>query len=234
MTTTPAAFDLSSSVWSTAVILFLIVPLTLLWAFSLADTLRRHDLSRGQKLLWLVILVPFPVVGTLFYAYRSPRMREQARAIREQQSLVESRGMAVATIDNFAVTAELAQQTLQQSVEFLDEVIRTVSEAESTASRSFPLTHFRPLGLIEARLARLTGQLRLLRYSLARMSGAIGTNASDLRNLALMIDNMIQLAAREPRLSNDAPQFAESADGLADSIEGTLETAGTAVERAET
>jgi len=49
MTTTPAAFDLNSSVWSTAVILFLVVPLTLLWAFSLADTLRRHDLSRGQN-----------------------------------------------------------------------------------------------------------------------------------------------------------------------------------------
>lgn len=181
---------LNSTVWNTAIVVLVVVPLTLLWLVSLGDTVRRRDLSRGEKLFWLVVLVPFPVVGTLVYLYRRPGWRAQARTLREGQSLAESRGLAVVTLDDFASTAALAQATLAQSVELLDEVIRTLSGAKSTAGRSVPLTHVRPLGLVENRLGRLTVRMRSLREGLVRLSAALGTNADDLQRLARQIETL--------------------------------------------
>lgn len=219
-----AVFGLSSTIWVTAIGVLLVVPLTFLWLISLADTLRRRDLSRREKLFWLVVLLPFPLVGTLVYLYRRPGLREQAQTLRERererQSFAESRAMAVATLDNFALTAAVAQLSLAQSVELLDEVIRTVSGAESTAGRSFPLTHFRPLGLVEDRLARLTGQLRSLRDNLARMSTALGVNAADLQHLARQIDTLSLFGGDGTAPSNASVPLMVNSDGPADATEG--------------
>jgi len=209
---------LNSTIWNTAIVVLVVIPLTLLWLVSLGDTVRRRDLSRGEKVLWLVALVLFPVIGTLIYVYRRPGWRAQARTLREGSSIADSRALAVATLDDFASTAVLAQESLAQSVELLDEVIRTVSGAKSTAGRSVPLTHVRPFGLVENRLGRLTVRMRSLREGLVRMSAALGTNADDLQRLARQIETMSVVSA-DGVATPDAPA-SEAVRGKADHPNG--------------
>lgn len=204
----PALFGFNSTIWGTAIVVLIVIPLAAIWLFSLADTLRRHDLSRRARLLWLVVLVPLPIVGTLVYLYCRPGLREQARLLRERdrqrQSFAESRAMAVAILDDLAATAAIAQVALAESAELLDEVLRALSEAESTVGRPVPLTHFRPLGLVEARLGRLTVRLRPLRKSLERMSVALGVNADDIKRLARQIETL-RLVGGDETVAPDAP-----------------------------
>jgi hypothetical protein len=48
------------------------VPLILMWAFALADLFRRPDLGGWRKLLWLFVIVLFPIFGVLAYFLFKP------------------------------------------------------------------------------------------------------------------------------------------------------------------
>jgi len=186
----PIAFTISSSIWESATFVFLVIPLTLLWVGSIGDTILRKDLQVRYKALWLIVLVPFPVIGTLFYLFRRPGLRERAISVRESRPMAETRQMTVETLDNFAVTMDLTQSMLQQSSVLLDQAVKTLSEAGSTAGFSLPLTHIRPLRPVETRVNRLVTQARVLKVTMERMSLALGINSKDLRNLAHQIDTL--------------------------------------------
>jgi hypothetical protein len=74
---------------STAVWVFILVPLIIVWALGVADIVRR-DLSRSATAGWILIVVLLPLVGTLIYfLLRKPTEKEIQRA---QEAAAEQRG----------------------------------------------------------------------------------------------------------------------------------------------
>jgi hypothetical protein len=71
---------------STAVWVFLLVPLLVVWALGLVDIVRR-DLSRGKTAAWILIVILLPLIGTLaYFLLRKPTEKEirQAQAAAEE------------------------------------------------------------------------------------------------------------------------------------------------------
>jgi hypothetical protein len=72
---------------STFVWVFILVPLLIVWAIGVFDIVRR-DLSSGAKVGWILIVVLFPLIGTLVYfLLRKPTDTEirQAQAATDEQ-----------------------------------------------------------------------------------------------------------------------------------------------------
>jgi uncharacterized membrane protein len=48
------------------------IPLLLIWALTIVDLLRRHDLSGGRKALWALFVLVLPVIGVIVYLLTRP------------------------------------------------------------------------------------------------------------------------------------------------------------------
>ena len=73
---------------TTAVWMFILVPLILIWALGIVDIVRR-DLSRSATAAWILIVVLLPVVGTVtYFLMRKPTAKEIERA---QEGTAEQR-----------------------------------------------------------------------------------------------------------------------------------------------
>jgi hypothetical protein len=59
-------------VGATFLILFVFVPLILLWTFALVDLFVRRDISGWQKVLWLLLIIFIPIFGPLIYLLVRP------------------------------------------------------------------------------------------------------------------------------------------------------------------
>lgn len=65
-------------------ILLITIPLTLIWVYAIIDLFRRDDLSNVATALWLVVIVLFPVLGTLAYLiFRPPAATPEERVLAE-------------------------------------------------------------------------------------------------------------------------------------------------------
>jgi hypothetical protein len=65
---------------STAVWVFILVPLLVIWAIALYDIFRR-DLPAGTKAAWVLIVLFLPVVGTItYFLLRKPTEKELRQA----------------------------------------------------------------------------------------------------------------------------------------------------------
>jgi hypothetical protein len=53
-------------------VLVIVIPITLMWAFALVDLFRRDDLPGWGKAIWLVVVIVFPVVGSVVYLFLRP------------------------------------------------------------------------------------------------------------------------------------------------------------------
>ena len=58
---------LVSGFLQTVFLLFLFLPIILLWLFALADLFIRKDLRAGPRVLWLLAIVLIPLLGPLVY-----------------------------------------------------------------------------------------------------------------------------------------------------------------------
>ncbi len=58
---------LVSSFLQTVILLFLFLPIILVWLFALADLFMRRNLRAGTKVLWLLAIVLIPLLGPLAY-----------------------------------------------------------------------------------------------------------------------------------------------------------------------
>ncbi len=58
-------------VGATFLILFVFVPLILLWSFALVDLFVRRDI-RWKKVVWLLVIVFIPILGPLIYLLVRP------------------------------------------------------------------------------------------------------------------------------------------------------------------
>ena len=59
------------------VLLFVFIPLTMLWVFALVDLFGRPDLSGWGKAGWLVVILIIPLLGALIYVGTRPSDLEQ-------------------------------------------------------------------------------------------------------------------------------------------------------------
>jgi hypothetical protein len=51
---------------STATLVFIAIPIAVAWVVGVVDILR-HGLPAGQKVLWILVVIVFPIAGTLAY-----------------------------------------------------------------------------------------------------------------------------------------------------------------------
>ena len=58
-------------IWASFIIMFVFVPLVMLWAFALVDLFQRRDL-RWLKVVWLVFIIFLPIIGPLIYLLVRP------------------------------------------------------------------------------------------------------------------------------------------------------------------
>ena len=59
------------------VLVFIFIPLTLMWVFALVDLFMRPDLSGWGKAGWLLVILVIPLLGALFYVGLRPSDVEQ-------------------------------------------------------------------------------------------------------------------------------------------------------------
>jgi hypothetical protein len=69
---------------STFALVFIGIPVAIAWVAGLVDIFR-HPMPTGHRVLWILIVIVFPIVGTLaYFTLRKPTEREvlaaQARA----------------------------------------------------------------------------------------------------------------------------------------------------------
>ena len=48
-----------------------------LWVVGLVDAARRPDLDRGKRAAWILLIVIFPIVGTLVYLATRPTLPDE-------------------------------------------------------------------------------------------------------------------------------------------------------------
>ena len=58
--------------WAVTMTLFVIVPLLLIWLFTMVDLFARSDLGGLLKVFWLLTIILVPVLGTLAYLLVRP------------------------------------------------------------------------------------------------------------------------------------------------------------------
>lgn len=69
-------------IWATFIVMFVFVPLVLLWMFALLDLFVRRDL-RWRKVVWLAVIVFLPLLGPIVYLLVRP---DDANVARDQES----------------------------------------------------------------------------------------------------------------------------------------------------
>jgi hypothetical protein len=74
---------------STAVWVFILVPLIVVWALGVVDIVRR-DLSRWATVGWILIVVLLPLIGTLAYFLLCKPTEKEIR--QAQEAAAEQRG----------------------------------------------------------------------------------------------------------------------------------------------
>jgi hypothetical protein len=61
---------------STAVVVFIGIPVAIAWVAGVVDILR-HSMPTGQRIVWILIVIVLPIVGTLaYFTLRKPTDQE--------------------------------------------------------------------------------------------------------------------------------------------------------------
>ncbi len=58
--------------WASFIVLFVFVPLVMLWVFALVDLFSRRDIRGWAKVLWLLLIIFLPLFGPLIYLLVRP------------------------------------------------------------------------------------------------------------------------------------------------------------------
>jgi hypothetical protein len=72
-------FDLAEfaeSEWSLFAIIFVFIPMLLLWFFALADLWNRRELSNLWRVIWVIVILWLPILGSIVYLFTRPPASE--------------------------------------------------------------------------------------------------------------------------------------------------------------
>ena len=70
--------------WSVLFVMFIVIPIFMIWAFAVVDLFNRRDLRGIAKVAWLFGIILFPIVGTLVYFLVRPAELDMQRPEYEQ------------------------------------------------------------------------------------------------------------------------------------------------------
>ena len=59
------------------IVLFIFIPLIMIWVFSLIDLFGRPDLGGAAKVLWMFLIIFLPWLGVLIYFMARPTLAEE-------------------------------------------------------------------------------------------------------------------------------------------------------------
>ncbi len=68
--------------WAFNLVLFLVIPLLLIWLFAIVDLFGRHDIGGFAKVLWLLAILFLPILGTLVYFLARPAAPSEIESYR--------------------------------------------------------------------------------------------------------------------------------------------------------
>ena len=74
--------------WSILLVLFIFLPLLMIWIFAIVDLFGRMDIGGLAKVLWLLAIVFIPILGTVGYFIFRPLMPESRNSWLEEGSSV--------------------------------------------------------------------------------------------------------------------------------------------------
>ena len=57
---------------ATFIVMFIFLPLIMLWVFALVDLFMRHEINGWQKVLWLLLIIFIPILGPIIYLLVRP------------------------------------------------------------------------------------------------------------------------------------------------------------------
>ncbi len=60
------------SFWELMMVVLVVIPLILLWVFTLMDLFKREDLSGAAKALWAIAILFLPLIGMIVYFVTRP------------------------------------------------------------------------------------------------------------------------------------------------------------------
>jgi hypothetical protein len=63
---------LATSTLGYVILIIVLVPLVIAWAYALIDIVKRVDIGVGAKALWAVCVILLPFLGTLIYLLLRP------------------------------------------------------------------------------------------------------------------------------------------------------------------
>ena len=95
-------------VWQTFWFLFVLIPLTIAWAFAVFDIFRRGDLSGWGKAGWFVAVIVLPWLGTFLYLLFRPR--EVSDEVRRAEAAARQAYEKSLTTDQIAKLSALHTQ----------------------------------------------------------------------------------------------------------------------------
>jgi hypothetical protein len=195
-------FDVPAWVWDVLLVVFVVIPLVVLWVATLTHIARRPDMARLSRLAWFGVVFLFPLAGTLVYLVRQPVVRVIERNPLAALGQTSDTVVALsAALDHFATTASLAQSSLIQGAALVGDMTEVLARADATLGFTVPFTRIRPLGPAHTEVQALGGKARALGRSLERIADALGTNAADLRAIAgdvATLAGTLGLAPRPP------------------------------------
>lgn len=59
------------------IFMFIVMPIVMLWAFALVDLFIRKDIGMA-KVIWLIVIIVLPVLGSIIYLLVRPSEEEMA------------------------------------------------------------------------------------------------------------------------------------------------------------
>jgi hypothetical protein len=190
-------FGFSEHLFDTLLLLFVFIPLALLWVLTIVSVVLRQDLTIPWKVIWVAAVVLFPLVGILIYWIRrpSPAATDQPTAA-ATNTLADAVDSVTIMLEDFATTMKLAQISLSQGSEMLRDVSDLLEKTGDTIGFTVPLTNIRPLSAPYSDVQRFTRRSRALAATLGRTATAIGTNTADLHLAASRIDAVARFVRR--------------------------------------
>ena len=63
---------LATSAMAYVILIIVLIPLVIAWGYALLDIVRRIDIRTGTKVIWGLVVVLLPFLGTLIYLLLRP------------------------------------------------------------------------------------------------------------------------------------------------------------------
>jgi len=61
--------------WEFLLVMAICLPITAMWVGCIIDIIARPDIHGGSKALWMLLVIFFPLFGSLIYVIARPRMQ---------------------------------------------------------------------------------------------------------------------------------------------------------------